>query len=86
MTLSDTSADVAFLMQTNCGFASSLCISATAILTLHGLMFHLACCNLGVVTSKVYFDLQKVKSSWQFGVYSFVGLFFSIFLAVSFQV
>lgn len=35
----------------------------------------------------MYFDLQKVKSSWQFDVYSFVGFFFSLFLnAASFQV
>lgn len=81
MTLSDSSADVAFLMQTNCGFAFSLCISATAIPTLRGLMFHLACYNSGVVTSKVYFDLQKVKSSWQFGVYPFVG---SVFFHLSY--
>lgn len=50
-------------------------------------MFHLACCNLGGFTYRVYFDLQKVKSSWQFDVYSFVGFFFFLFLnAASFQV
>lgn len=83
MTLSDASADVAFLMQTNCSFGSRLSIPATAVSTLRGLMFHFAWYNLGVFTSKVYFDLQKVKCSWQFGVYSLRGYFFN---AVSFQV
>lgn len=37
----------------------------------------------------MYFDLQEVKSSWQFDVYSFVGLYFFLFFffnAESFQV